>query len=206
VTGTEPPGDGGKPPRSWGIFAQGGTWIVALMLPFVLEPPGHEITGGGAFLSWANLTRFVVSLLNGLALIAAVSFGDKAHLRQWVCASVAGLTTGIVLLAVYGVLLLKWTCETNDHFRVVIGDTLTEKAAAYAATGHDSCAALLAGFATNSLLVWREAEIFTRESLLGWLFVGAIALLGGGLITLIQAYDIAKRPLRAPSGRRGNRS
>lgn len=177
-----------------------------VVLAFTLEPPGHTIGGGSGVISWSTLSRFVIVVLNGLALIAAISFGGRAHLRYWVAASVLSLVAGSILLGSYGYMVLQWTCETMDGFRLVIGTTLLSKAAAYTSAGHEQCGELLQAFATNPLFVWERSAVFQREIELGWIFVASISALGVGMISLLQSYkivskeEIIRRHLAEPEG------
>lgn len=178
-------------PRGWHTIAQGGAWLAAVILAFVVSPPAHTLAGQQP-LSWGGLTRFLVVIVNGLGIIATLTWAEKIHLRRWVVTCVAATVGGFVVLAIYGSLMLPWTCETK-YGRLIAGASLTTQADKYRSEGHATCAQLLDGFANDPLLVWSSESIFWREVVLGWLFVLAIAMLALGVIALLQAHKIAQR-------------
>jgi len=143
--------------QPWHTMLQTAAWICAALSVFILEPPGHSLSGG-AVLSWTLLARFLVAICVGVILLVAIAFQDQRYLRTWLVLAGAGLVTGMALLGLYGSMVLLWTCETADGIRLVMGTTLTSKAQQWAAGGHDTCADLLAGFATDPLRVWNRTE------------------------------------------------
>ena len=183
-----------KAPSDWENIAQGAVWIISTILVFVIEPPGHSLSGEFTIISWRFLAQFLVISLNGVALIVAYVAVGKKFIWYWTATSVSALVFGIILIGLYGSLMLPWTCESDIGVRFVVGSHLTSAAEIYYAKGHSSCSDLLTAFANDPLMIWQSSEIFFRELLLGWIFVSFIVFLSISAIALLQAYKMRQNP------------
>jgi hypothetical protein len=179
-----------RPAATWTLFVQGGTWACTVLLAFVVSPPG--IAFGSKGFPWSDVARFLVTMLNGLALVAAARLRAPRQALGWAVVAGAALILGFGLLALYSYLVEAWTCAVFGE-RLVIGIEVTQVAARYNARGTKGCAELLADFASDPLRIWRPDEVIQRATILGWCFIGVVGLLGLAVIALVQAYGLMRR-------------
>jgi len=183
-----------KPPASWQAWAQAAVWIMAILSTFLVLPPSHALAAPGGV--WKGLAQFVVAILDGLAMLAALRFGRPRDFRIWVTATVLSFGAGLLSFGLYKFLFDNWACEISGVW-LVRGTAFTPAAAAFAAqsAASDPCK-IFEAFASDPLAIWQTDGVFLHEYILVGLFVVAIASLAVTIIALVQAHKIAVQPTK----------
>lgn len=108
--------------EQWGVLAQTGAWLLAVICTFVLPPPaGGEGAGKG---TTEAFTAFFVAVLVGLMYVPVTRWRGHRYLRRWLAVTVASLATGTAAYVVYDHLRAEWTVP-YDETRVTRGKTYT---------------------------------------------------------------------------------
>lgn len=191
--------------EQWGVLAQTGAWLLAVICTFVLPPPaGGEGAGKG---TTEAFTAFFVAVLVGLMYVPVTRWRGHRYLRRWLAVTVASLATGTAAYVVYDHLRAEWTVP-YDETRVTRGKTYTALAQQHRAADPSVSDADLVEFAGGiSQDVWIGSEIASRHLRLraSYLFTNvalAICLIAVTQLLAASRARPASVPEPAPAKRR----
>jgi hypothetical protein len=183
---------------SWVLLAQAAVWVLGIVAGFLLPPPVGAGTESGM---WVRFAQFVVTVVVGLVLLAALRWQRKKDTWRWALISVLALVLATGTFFGYQVCVAQWTVFSKGG-QVVIGGELTE----FGRTWRDeepekSLQEKVDDLAGQLTMVWTRESIEQRRLVLAGLYVLAMPLFTVCIIATVQAVRCA-----APEKRSRGRS
>lgn len=172
---------------TWTALLQAATWLVALIMLFVLEPPRFTPANDG--LMFVRAVEFVAAI--ALALGMVVICRKRLRLKTlWISCAIA---TVAALAALFGyvALVAQWTCEYDGRGPVVIGGTILADAKRYAATlSNPGCEVLIQDAAGETASVWPLYEIVTHHLTLAACFMATVLLFTLAAMLAVETFRV----------------
>lgn len=155
--------------KVWAWPAQVATWLVGLVLMFVVSPP--RLAVGEPPPTIARFVEFALAIIIGLVFALSSGRPSRKNRRASAIASGAFLLLAIVLFGSYLYAGDHWTCRYDTGEPMVIGATLLPAAAHYVAQNPGlDCTTLIQDFAGQTSLIWPRGELVNRRLILSALF------------------------------------
>ncbi len=174
--------------KSWVLLAQTAAWVVGVLAGFLVPPPVGAAEESRVYVRFA---QFVITVVIGLVLLAAMRWKSKKDSFLWGAAAVIFLLLGSAMFFGYQLCAARWTAEYNNQ-RVVIGETYT----AYGREYHEqnpnlSPANLIMHVAGQVEKLWTRESLTQRRLLLAAMYVLAMPLFTVSIMSILQAIQCA---------------
>jgi hypothetical protein len=170
---------------SWAVLAQGAVWLLGLLGGFLLSPPVGVSTAEDR--TWLRFGQFIVAVLLGLVLFAALKWKRRKHGARWWGAACVSLLLAVVAFFVYQRLLYGWTAE-YDGRPIVIGSEYTPHARAYVEKNPNlPLKTLLEDFLGRAEDIWTRNSINQHRLVLAGVYVSCLPLFTLAVIAIVQA-------------------
>jgi hypothetical protein len=170
---------------SWTDLLQAGTWLVALIVLFVLKPP--RLTPGDDGLIFVRAVGFVAAILLALCLVA-VRRVDLRIRSLWFAAAVS-LVAALIAFFGYEALIAAWTCEYDGHGPVVIGSTMLPDAQRYASgLSRATCEILIQDSGGDTASIWPRAELTMHHLSLAGTFMATVLLFALAAMLAVETF------------------
>jgi hypothetical protein len=183
---------------SWLLLAQSAVWVLGIVAGFLLPPP---VGAEGEGKVWVRFAQFVVTVIVGLVLLAALRWQRKKDTWAWAAVSAATLILATGTFFGYQFCVAHWTAR-YDGSRVVVGAEQTALGREYQEQHpertREEVVMDVAGEVTR---LWTRGSIDRRRLALAALYVLAMPLFTVCIIATVQAVRCA-----APDGPRRRRS
>jgi hypothetical protein len=155
--------------KVWAWPAQVATWLVGLILIFVVSPPRLAVDEPPPTIG--KFVEFALAIIIGVVFALSSGRPSRKNRRASALASGAFLLLAIVLFGSYLYAGDHWTCRYDSGEPMVIGTTLLPAAAGYAAQNPGiDCTTLIQDFAGQTSLIWPRGELVNRRLILSALF------------------------------------
>ena len=194
-----------KSRESWILLAQSTIWIAAVIAGFMLPPPVGTLDETRV---WVRFAQFVITVLIGLLVLAALRWNRKKNSLGWAALSVVFLLLGTVAFFSYQLYAARWTVPYSNQ-RVVIGHTFTKEGSEY----HDqnpnlTMEALVMHCAGKIENIWTRESLQQRRLLLAGLYIFAMPLFTICIVSVLQALQcaVASSPRRRTARSAGTRA
>ncbi|QDX25007.1 hypothetical protein FPZ54_02495 [Sphingomonas suaedae] len=170
---------------TWTVLLQAATWLVALIMLFVLKPPRFTPADDG--LMFVRAVEFVAAI--ALALGMVVIHRKRLRLKTlWTGCAVATVAAVTALFG-YVALVAQWTCEYDGRGPVVIGSKILAEAKRYAATLSDpGCEVLIQDAAGDTASVWPQYEIVAHHLALTGCFMATVLLFALAALLAVETF------------------
>jgi hypothetical protein len=169
-----------------------GTWLVAVILLFVVKPPRLTPADDGQI--FVRAAEFVVAILLLLSIVAVRR--SRISIRTIWLLALGCLLAAVAGLFGYTMLALNWTCEYDGRGPVVVGSTMLSAAQRYAVSlGNPGCEVLIQDAAGDTASIWPRAELITRHLVLCGIFIATVILFALAAIFAVQTLrrsDVSK--------------
>jgi hypothetical protein len=183
---------------SWLLLAQSAVWVLGIVAGFLLPPPvGTEAEGK----VWVRFAQFVVTVIVGLVLLAALRWQRKKDTWRWAAVSASMLVLATGTFFGYQFSVAHWTARYDGN-RVVVGAEQTALGREYQEQHpertREEAVMDVAGAVTR---LWTRESIDRRRLALAALYVLAMPLFTLCVIATVQAIRCATpdRPTRRRS-------
>ncbi|MBI3851643.1 MAG: hypothetical protein HY298_15400 [Verrucomicrobia bacterium] len=170
------------------MLAQTATWVLGVLAGFLLPPP---IGTPQESQVWVRFAQFVITVLIGLLVLAALRWERKKDAFRWGAISLLFLFLGTATFFGYQFFAARWTTTYNEQ-RVVIGDVYTAHGRGY----HDENpnlppADLIMDHKGEVEKIWTRESIAQRRLLLAAMYVLAMPLFTVCVMSIVQALHCA---------------
>ncbi|WBY06421.1 hypothetical protein PIB19_12515 [Sphingomonas sp. 7/4-4] len=185
--------------KIWAWPAQAATWLVGLIVIFVVSPP--RLAVGEPPPTIGRFVEFALAIIIGVVFALSSGRPSRENRRFYAIASGSFLLLAIVLFGAYSYLGDHWTCRYDSDDPMVIGFTLLPDAARYVAQnpGMD-CSTLIQDFAGQTSLIWPRSELINRRLILSGLFsLVVIAFALAALFVMRALGATGKEPEEPPA-------
>jgi len=180
--------------KSWLLLAQAMIWIAAVITGFLLAPPAGTSADSKV---WVRFAQFVITILIGLLLLAALRWKRKKDMLPWAGAAALFLLAGTVVFFGYQIFSARWTTLYAEK-KAVIGSAFTAQAGEYSRQNPNLTPGdLLMHYAGDAEKIWTRESLQERRLILASLYVLAMPLFATCIICLLQAIECATAT-RAP--------
>lgn len=172
--------------KSWTLLAQTAAWVAGVLAGFLLPPPAGTEDETRV---WVRFAQFIITMVVGLVLLAALRWKDKDLAFRWGGVSASFLLLGTVAFFGYQLCAARWTAIYNDAL-VVIGSDYTPSGLEYH-TEHPqlSPADLLMKFAGKVDRIWTRESIAEHRILLAGMYILTMPLFTIAIMSLLQAIQ-----------------
>jgi hypothetical protein len=183
--------------KTWAWPAQAATWLVGLIVIFVVSPP--RLAVGEPPPTVGKFIEFALAIIIGLVFALSSGQPSKKNRRFYAIASGSFLLLAIALFGAYSYLGDHWACRYDSGDPMVIGSTLLPDAARYAAQnpGMD-CSTLIQDFAGQTSLIWPRSELINRRVILSGLFSMVVIAFALAALFVIRALGAGQEPEDPP--------
>jgi hypothetical protein len=155
--------------KVWAWPAQAATWLVGLILLFVVSPP--RLAVGEPPPTIGKFVEFALAIIIGIVFALSSGRPSRKNRRASAIASGASLFVAILLFGAYLYASDHWTCRYDSGDPMVTGITLKPDAARYVARNPGlDCSTLIQDFAGQTGLIWPRDELVNRRLILSGLF------------------------------------
>lgn len=174
--------------KSWVLLAQTAAWVVGVLAGFLLPPPIGTPAESRVYVRFA---QFVITVVIGLVLLAALRWKSKKHTFRWGATSALFLLLGTATFFGYQIFANRWTTQYNKQ-RVVIGDAYTAHGREYHEENpHLTPENLLMDNKGEAEKVWTRESLTQRRLLLAAMYVLAMPLFTVSIMSILQALQCA---------------
>jgi hypothetical protein len=174
--------------KSWVLLGQTTAWVVGVLAGFLLPPPIGTAEDSRV---WVRFAQFVITIVIGLVLLAALRWKSPKHVLRWGAISVSFLMLGSVAFFAYQVLVTRWTVIYAQQ-RVVVGDHYTKYGREYL-DQHPTLARedLMMHFSGKVERIWEPDALSQRRLFLAATYVVAMPLFTVSIMSILQAIHCA---------------
>ena len=175
--------------KSWGGLSQAAIWILGVISGFLLPPPVG--ISNDADKVWVRLAQFTVTVILGIAFIAARRWKKQRHVTKWWMVSGVLLVLSLATFVGYQALSYKWTCKYYNEVKIIGGDQHTPHGDDYIRNHPGiSCEDLLKHHAGNVYDVWPKESIDRRRIALAVIYISCVPLFTICIVAVTQAIKI----------------
>ena len=180
--------------KVWAWPAQAATWLVGLVLLFVVSPPRLAVDDPPVTID--KFVQFALAIVIGIVFALSTDRPTRKGRRASAIASAALLLIAIAGFGCYLYLTDRWTCRYDGGAAMVIGGQMTPEAARYAAkTPGLDCTTLIQDFAGQTALIWPRDQLTDRRLGLIGLFSAVVILFAMSALFMIRAIGAKSVPL-----------
>ncbi len=173
---------------SWLLLAQASIWLLGILTGFLLPPPVGAETESQI---WVRFAQFVVTVIVGLILLAALRWQRKKHTLRWAGCSALTLLLATATFFGYQLCVASWTAD-YDGIRVVVGADLTSFGQRWREEHPEQTPEqIVKDLAGKVTKFWTRESVERRRLALATLYVLAMPLFTVCVIATVQAIRCA---------------